>query len=262
MTAPLAIVTGGTSGIGHDCVLALAAEGWDVAFTYLHDDADAVLAAIRERVAGAGSGGGWADRCDAGDGAAVAAFHDRVVTRFGRAPDLLVNNAGVQTWSPLLDLAEADWDRVLRTNLKGCFLNTQAAARHMIAGGRGGAIVNIGSGCNRVPFPNLIDYSASKAGIDQFTRSAALELGPHGIRVNCVAPGAIEVARTRLEQPDYADTWARITPLRRVGQPQDVIDAILFLAGDRAGFITAQTLYVDGGAFTVPNWPYDAGAGG
>lgn len=257
MTAParLAVVTGGTSGIGRDCVLSLAEQGWDVAFTHLNDDGDAVLAVVSEgaRV--------WADRCDAGDGAAVARFHDHVVARFGRAPDLLVNNAGVQTWSPLLDLAEADWDRVLRTNLTGCFLNTQAVARHMIAGGRGGAIVNIGSGCNRVPFPDLVDYSASKAAIDQFTRSAALELGPHGIRVNCVAPGAIEVERTRAEQPDYADTWSRITPLRRVGRTRDVIEAILFLASDRAGFITAQTLYVDGGVFTVPNWPYAPAAG-
>ena len=255
MSERLAVVTGGTSGIGRDCVLALAEAGWNVAFSFLDEAAaaDEVLAEVTRL----GRRGGRA-RCDAGDGAAVAQFHAAVQAYFGQPADLLVNNAGVQTWGPLLELGEADWDRVLRTNLKGCFLNTQAAARGMIAAGRGGAIVNIGSGCNKVPFPDLVDYSASKAGIDQFTRSAALELGPHGIRVNCVAPGAIEVARTRQEQPDYAETWGRITPMRRVGQTADVVHAILFFADPRSAFITAQTLYVDGGAFTVPNWPYAA----
>lgn len=249
----LAVVTGGASGIGRECVVALARQGWNIAFSYLGDDAAATellheIEAHERR--------GWAARCDAGDAEAVAGFHDAIADAFGHPPDLLVNNAGVQTWSPLLDLDEADWDRVIRTNLKGCFLNTQKAARHMIGARRGGVIVNIGSGCNRVPFPNLVDYSASKAGIEQFTKSAAIELGPHGIRVNCVAPGAIEVERTRLEQPDYAETWARVTPVRRVGRPADVVNALLFLADPRSDFITAQTLYVDGGAFTVPNWPY------
>ena len=110
----------------------------------------------------------------------------------------MVNNAGVQTWKPLLELEEHEWDRVIDTNLKGCFLCTQRAARHMKDAG-GGAIVNIGSGCNKVPFPNLVDYTASKGGIEMFTRVAAAELGQYGIRVNCVAPGAIEIERTKLE---------------------------------------------------------------
>jgi NAD(P)-dependent dehydrogenase (short-subunit alcohol dehydrogenase family) len=186
----------------------------------------------------------------------VDRFFDAAYEHFAAAPALLVNNAGVQTWSALLELEEADWDRVIRTNLKGCFLNTRKAARMMVAAGRGGAIVNIGSGCGRIPFPNLVDYSASKAGIEQFTRSAAMELGPHGITVNCVAPGAIEVERTRLESPDYVAVWSRITPLRRVGTPADVAHAVMFLCSGQAGFITGQTLGVDGGVFTVPNWPY------
>src|SRR5580765_3746276 len=105
--------------------------------------------------------------------------------------DLLVNSAGVQTWAPLLKLREQDWDRTIRTNLKGCFLCTQRAALMMRDQGEGGCIVNIGSGANRVPFPNLIDYCASKGGIENFTRVSAVELGPHQIRVNCVAPGTI-----------------------------------------------------------------------
>jgi NAD(P)-dependent dehydrogenase (short-subunit alcohol dehydrogenase family) len=198
----------------------------------------------------------WCASCDAGVRADVDRFYESLVCELGRAPDLLVNNAGVQTWSPLLELDEASWDRVIQTNLKGCFLNLQKVATLMIRDRHRGAIVNIGSGCNKVPFPNLIDYTASKGGIDQLTKAAAIELGPHGITVNCVAPGAIENERTRLESPDYAGTWARITPMRRVGQASDVAHAVLFFADEKSDFITGQTLYVDGGAFTTPNWPY------
>jgi NAD(P)-dependent dehydrogenase (short-subunit alcohol dehydrogenase family) len=123
---------------------------------------------------------------------------------------------------------------------------------------RGGAgrIVNIGSGCNKSPFPNLGAYTASKGGIEMFTKVAAMELGPHRITVNCVAPGAIEIERTRHEAPDYAATWAALTPLARVGQPLDVAQAVAFFVGEEAAFITGQTLWVDGGLFTHPRWPY------
>jgi NAD(P)-dependent dehydrogenase (short-subunit alcohol dehydrogenase family) len=119
-----------------------------------------------------------------------------------------------------------------------------------------GSIINIGSGANKTPFPNLVDYCASKGGIDQLTRVSAVELGPKGIRVNCVAPGAIEVERTKDESPDYAATWGAITPLRRVGQAQDVASAVVFFAGPASSFVTGQTLYVDGGLWTQGVWPY------
>jgi len=144
---------------------------------------------------------------------------------------------------------------VLRTNLKGCFLCTQRAGRHMREHG-GGNIVNIGSGCNRIPFPNLSNYTASKGGIEMFTKSAAIELARYGIRVNCVAPGAIEIERTKQEAADYAETWAAVTPLKRVGQPLDVARAVAFLASESADFITGQTVFVDGGLFSHPIWPY------
>jgi 3-oxoacyl-[acyl-carrier protein] reductase len=183
---------------------------------------------------------------------AVTAMVDQVVSRFG-ALDVLVNNAGVQTWKPLLDVTEAEWDFVIATNLKGCFLCTQAAARHMKDQG-GGAIVNIGSGSNKVAFPGLIAYTASRGGIEMFTKVAALELGPYGIRVNCVAPGAIETERTRQELPDYAGMWGSITPLGRVGSPLDVARAVAFLAGPDSSFISGQTVWVDGGLFTRGPW--------
>ena len=180
---------------------------------------------------------------------------ERAIDRFGRL-DVLVNNAGVQTWKAFLDLTEEDWDRVIDTNLKGCFLCTQAAARHMKDHG-GGSIVNIGSGSNKVPFPQLSSYTASKGGIEMLTRVTAVELGPYGIRVNCVAPGAVEVERTRQEKPDYAGSWGAVTPLRRIGTPDDVGRVVVFLASDASAFVTGQTIGVDGGLFTQAVWPRD-----
>lgn len=250
----LALVTAGTSGIGRALVLALAGAGYEVAFTHL-GDAEAARTLERE-VEGTGQRAkGW--HSDAGDEGDVAAFHAGAADWAGKPPRVLVNNAGIQTWAPLLDLAVADWDRVMRTNLRGAFLNTQAAARAMVVAGQGGAIVNIGSGCNKAAFPRLVDYTASKGGVEQFTKVSAVELGPHRIRVNCVAPGAIETDRTLSETDDYAARWSPITPLRRIGQPRDLCGPVLFLLSDAAAFVTGQTLWVDGGVFTQANWPYE-----
>ena len=249
----LAVVTGGSSGIGKGVCLHLAGLGWDVAATYgrNHDGAKATAAAIEDAGQRA-----LVESCDVGYRDQVAPFFEKVVRDFGRAPSLVVNNAGVQSWGPLLGLSEDDWDRVIRTNLKGTFLCTQIGAALMVEHGIKGSIVNIGSGCNKVPFPHLVSYTASKGGVEMFTRSAAIELGRHGIRVNCVAPGAIEIERTKREAPDYAETWGKQAPLGRVGLPEDVAKAVAYLASDQADFVTAQTLWVDGGAFTLPNWPY------
>ncbi len=250
-----AIITGGGGNLGSAMAVALAGEGWDIHVTWLdsEDECAATLEAVRalgRKAVGM--------QCDAGVKAQIDRFYQAFRDTVGTSPDLLVNNAGVQTWSSLLDLAEADWDRVIRTNLKGCFLNTQAAARLMVEDKRPGRIVNIGSGCNQMPFANLVDYTASKGGIEMLTKVAAVELGRYDITVNCVAPGSIETERTKLEAPNYARDWSAITPLRRIGTPQDVADAVCFLAGDRASYITGQTLRVDGGVFTRPNWPRDA----
>jgi NAD(P)-dependent dehydrogenase (short-subunit alcohol dehydrogenase family) len=245
-----ALVTGGGRGIGRTIGLELARAGCRVAVNYYVEPerADATVQELRALGVDA-----FAVEADVGLAPEVDRMTKAVLARFGRL-DILVNNAGTQTWTPFLEVTEAEWDRVIRTNLKGCFLCTQAAARPMKDAG-GGTIVNIGSGCNRVPFPGLVAYTASKGGIEMLTKVAAVELARHRIRVNCVAPGAVEVERTRLEREDYAGTWASLTPLARVGTPEDIAKAVLFLAGGDSSFITGQTLYVDGGLFTQPPWP-------
>jgi NAD(P)-dependent dehydrogenase (short-subunit alcohol dehydrogenase family) len=246
----VALVTGASRGVGKGIALALARAGCRVAVNY-HSAPDLAEATAEEiRALGVEA---LTVRANVGVRADVDRMFDEVVGRFGRL-DVLVNNAGVQTWKPLLELTEDDWDRVIDTNLKGCFLCTQRAARHMKERGAG-AIVNIGSGCNKIAFPGLVDYTASKGGIEMFTKVAAVELGPLGIRVNCVAPGAILIERTKLELPDYAGMWGRVTPLRRVGLPEDVANAVTFLVGPTASFITGQTIWVDGGLFEQPPWP-------
>ncbi len=253
-TAKTALVTGASKGIGRGIAVGLAEAGWNVIINYNRDSAGAEETASRVRDLGRD---GWLIQADVGFKDQAERLFDQVRQHVDRL-DALVNNAGVQTWAPLLELSEEDFDRTIRTNLKGCFLCTQQAALMMKQSGRG-AIVNIGSGANKVPFPNLADYCASKGGIENLTKVAAVELGPLGIRVNCVAPGAIEIERTKLESPDYAGTWGPITPIRRVGQVSDVAAAVVFLTSDDAEFTTGQTVYVDGGLWTAGQWPYQAG---
>lgn len=247
---PSVLVTGANSGIGKGIASRLARSGYDVAINY---KVDAPVAEKLAQELSAHGGHAIAVYADISLAADVDEMLRKVLAEFGKL-DGLVNNAGMQVFNPLLEVAEADWDRVLATNLRGCFLCTQRAARHMKQRGAG-AIVNIGSGSNKVPFPNLSSYTASKGAIEMFTKSSALELGPYGIRVNCVAPGAIDTERTKAEIPDFAGTWARLTPLRRIGTPADVAAAVEFLLGDDASFISGQTLSVDGGLFMQPRWP-------
>ena len=250
-----ALVTGASKGVGKGIALELARRGCSVAVNY-HSDRAGAEATVAE-IAAMGRQA-IAVPADVGRSSEVNRMFDEVLARFPRL-DILVNNAGTQVWKSLLDLEEAEWDRVIDTNLKGCFLCTQRAARHMKDAG-GGRIVNIGSGCNKAAFPHLVSYTASKGGIEMFTKVAALELGRYHIAVNCVAPGAIEIERTKQETGDYAATWSALTPLQRVGLPLDVARAVAFFAGEDGGFVTAQTLWVDGGLFSHPMWPYPVGS--
>jgi NAD(P)-dependent dehydrogenase (short-subunit alcohol dehydrogenase family) len=247
----VALVTGSSSGVGKGIALELARAGCRVAVNSHVDRAgvDATIAEIHALGVDAAAVMG-----DVGSSADVKRMVGEVVKQFSKL-DILVNNAGVQTWSPLLELKESDWDRDINTNLKGCFLCTQTAALHMKQHS-GGAIINIGSACNRIPFARLASYTASKGGIEMFTKVAAVELGKYSIRVNCVAPGAILVERTKLEAPDYEEAWGNAAPVGRVGLPRDIGQAVRFLASDEASFITGQTIFADGGVFLKPNWPY------
>jgi NAD(P)-dependent dehydrogenase (short-subunit alcohol dehydrogenase family) len=247
-----ALVTGASRGIGKEIALELARNGCRVAVNYFNDSqpiVDATMAEIR-----ALQSDSIVLEADIRSSTQVAAMIDKVTGEFGRL-DLLVNNAGVQTWKPLLEVTEEEWDLVVDTNLKGCFLCTQHAARYMKDRG-GGSIVNLGSGCNKLAFPSLVAYTASKGGIEMFTKEAAVELGQYGIRVNCIAPGSIESERTRREDPDYAGTWSKLTPLGRIGTVADIAPVVVFLAGPGASFISGQTIWVDGALFTRAPWPY------
>jgi NAD(P)-dependent dehydrogenase (short-subunit alcohol dehydrogenase family) len=248
----VALVTGASKGVGKGVALQLARHGANVVVNYNSDRAGAEATAEEIRHMGVAA---IVVQANVGVAAEVEAMFSTVVKEFGRL-DILVNNAGVQTWKALLELSEAEWDHVLDTNLKGCFLCTQQAARIMKDSG-GGRIINIGSGCNKVAFPRLVNYTASKGGMEQFTKVSAVELGKYGIRVNCVAPGAVEIERTKEEAGDYAGTWAGVTPLGRVGTPMDIGRAVVFFCGELSDFVTGQTLYVDGGLFSKPHWPYE-----
>src|ERR1035438_1155681 len=252
LDSKIALVTGASKGVGRGIAFELAKAGCDVIVNY-HNDAAGAATTVNE-VIGLGRRA-IAVAADVSQRTDVEKMFQQVAEAFGRL-DVLVNNAGIQTWKPLLELQEDDWDRVLATNLKGSFLCTQQAARLMT--GRGGAIINIGPGCSKWRFRNLVDYAASKGGLEMLTKVSAVELGPLKIRVNCVAPGAIEIERTKSELGDYAGMWSKVTPLSRIGTPSDVGRAVVFLASEAADFITGQTIWVDGGLYTRPVAPVEA----
>lgn len=245
-----ALVTGASKGVGKGIALELAAAGCDVAINFHEDEEGANLTAAAIENTGRKT---VTIKGDVGKSTDVVAMFETAIAAFGKL-DIVVANAGVQTWKPLLELTEAEWDKVIDTNLKGAFLCTQQAGLHMKEHG-GGDIVLIGSGCNKTAFPLLSSYTASKGGIEMFTKVAAAELGPYQIKVNCIAPGAIEVERTKEESKDYARTWGRVTPLRRVGYPADIGKSCVMICSAEAAFITGQTIWVDGGVFSQVIWP-------
>jgi len=252
-SAKVALVTGASKGIGKCIAIELGKAGFDVAVNYNSD-----LAGAQDTVAQIEACGRKAVALQANVGSVESVRN--LFKQFDEHFDdihVVVANAAVQTWKPLLELEVEDWDKVINTNLRGTFLCTQEGARRMVAKSHGGSIITLGSGCNKLAFPRLVDYTASKGGIEMFTKVAAVELGKYQIRVNCVAPGATEVERTKAETGDYAGTWAPVTPLGRIGMPLDIARAVLFFAGDQSEFVTGQTLFVDGGVGAKPQWPYE-----
>ena len=247
----VALVTGAAGGIGLACARAFLAEGARVVLA----DVD-----VKKGVAAAKTLGPRAKfvRCDVGEAADVAAAIVATVKQFKRL-DILVNNAGIIHTADFLDIAEADFDRVLKVNLKGAFLVGQAAARQMAAQGIGGAIVNMSS-CNAVlAIPNQVPYVVSKGGMNQLTKVMALALADKGIRVNAIGPGTIatELARNAVLGSEAArQKILSRTPLGRLGEPEEVASVAVFLASDESSYITGQTIYPDGGRlalnYTVP----------
>ena len=244
------IVTGAAQGIGLACATAFHGEGAHVAlFDVDAAKGAAAAAALGERAS--------FYACDVGDKAAVAAAVQAAADAHGGV-DVLVNNAAIIHAADFLDLEDADFDRVLRVNLKGAFLMTQAVARRMVADGRKGTIVNMSSVNAVMAIPNQTPYCVAKGGLNQLTKVAAMSLAPHGIRVNGIGPGSIMTDMLATVMTDAAARTKILsrTPLGRAGAPEEIAKAALFLASDDASYMTGQTIYPDGGRlalnYTVP----------
>ncbi len=239
-----ALVTGAGSGIGRAIALKFAVEGASVAL------ADRNLTSVEEAAAQIRSreGSAAALRLDVLQESQVRGAVEEVLRRFGRL-DVLVNCAGIRKTVPFLELTGEEWDHQLGTNLRGAFLVSQAAARHMV-GRRSGRIINIASDSGVAAFPGEAAYGSSKAGLIALTRAIALELGPFGIRCNAICPGAIRTAMLLGGQPPGSELERRIaerTPLGRIGEPEEIARVALFLAGPLSEFVTGEHLLVTGG---------------
>ena len=243
-----AIVTGASQGIGRACAERLAREGAKVVVADVNDDlGPKTVAAIK-----ATGGEATYHNCDVAERLDVHNLVAGALERYGRI-DVLVNNAGVVDDADFLDLDEAEFDRVMRINLKGCFLCGQAVARQMVEQGKvgevGGAIVNMSSVNAWFGMPDHVAYSVSKGGVAQLTKSMAISLARHGIRVNAVGPGSIE---TPLLAEVVKDATLRNkvlsrTPMGRVGQPAEIAAVVAWLASNEASYVTGTTVFADGG---------------
>ena len=241
----VAIVTGGDSGIGHAIAVALAGQGAAVTIDYHRDQA---AAEATRRAIEADGGRARIQQADVGSVAAIRSLVDETVKAFGRL-DIMVNNAGMETRTSVLDTTEHQFDLVMAVDLKSAFFGVQLAARQMIAQGGGGRIINISSIHEDWPMPGNAPYCAAKGGVRMLTRTAGVELAPHGITVVGVAPGAVHTpidAATLADPKERARLEAAI-PLGRVAEPEEIAAVVAFLASDQASYGTATTVVVDGG---------------
>jgi 3-oxoacyl-[acyl-carrier protein] reductase len=240
-----ALVTGASKGIGRGIALVLARSGANVAFTYL-SSVEKGQALEKELESFGIKAKGY--RSDASDHKQAEELVNDVVSGFGTL-DILVNNAGITKDGLLMRMTEEQWDTVINTNLKSVFNMTKAAQRPMLKQ-KNGSIINISSVVGVKGNAGQSNYSASKAGIIGFTKSVALELGSRNIRSNAIAPGFIETEMTEVLNPDVVKGWRESIPLKRGGTPEDVANAVLFLASDLSAYVTGQVISVCGGMLT------------
>ncbi|HVE86137.1 MAG TPA: 3-oxoacyl-[acyl-carrier-protein] reductase [Myxococcales bacterium] len=240
----VALVTGGSRGIGRACAVALARAGAKVAITYAGNEAAAQQAvALIEKEGGQAR----ALKFDVADTAACAGAVDQVVQELGRL-DVLVNNAGVAVDGLVMRVKDDDWDKQLDTNLKGPFALIRAASRPMMKQ-KGGSIINLTSVVGEMGNAGQVAYSSSKAGLIGLTKSVARELASRNIRVNAVSPGFIDTDMTAKVSAEARAKMMEGIPLQRLGSPEDVANAVVFLASDLAGYITGEVLKVNGGMY-------------
>lgn len=253
LAGKVVVVTGAAQGIGLACARRFAAEKAKVTIADINEKAaEAAAQGIRD-----GGGEAWFQACDVGDSTQVNALIAAVVAKYGGL-DVLINNAAILDTADFLDIREADWDRVVRVNLKGYFLCAQAVARQMVAQGRGGTIINMSSVNAVVAIPNVAAYVACKGAVNQLTKTMALALADKGIRVNGIGPGTIltDMARQVMTDDAARRTILSRTPLGRPGEPDEIAAVAVFLASEESSYITGQTIYADGGRlglnYTVP----------
>jgi glucose 1-dehydrogenase len=239
------VVTGGNSGIGEAIVVAAAAEGANVVIDFVvhPEETDELVG----KVASAG-GRAIGVQADVSRTADLQRMVQAAVDEFGRL-DVLVNNAGVETRTSVLDTSEQDYDRVLGINLKSAFFGTQFAAKQFIAQGGGGVVINISSVHEDWPMPGNVAYCVSKGGTRMLTRTAGVELGPHGVRVVNVGPGAVAtpINASTMGDPAKLQQLDSAIPLGRMAQPSEIADTVVFLASDKAAYLTATSVFIDGG---------------
>jgi len=241
----VALVTGSSQGIGQAIAERLAKEGADLVIDYRSHPEGAQDTLSKVEAAGRKGLTVKADLSIVND---IRQMVAQTIEHFGKL-DILVNNAGIEKNASFWDVTEADYDSVLNVNLKGVFFATQAMVQHLMETKQPGKIINISSVHEELPFPHFTSYCVSKGGVKMMMRNLAIELGPHGITINNVAPGAIEtpINTKLLNNPQQLGALLKNIPLGRLGQPQDVASIVAFLASSDADYVTGTTFFVDGG---------------
>ena len=241
----VAIVTGGNSGIGKAIALALAGLGANVAIDYVSDpnateELEKQIVALGDRAIGV--------KADVSKVDELQRLIDTTVEKFGHL-DIMINNAGIETRTSILDTTEAQYEKVLEINLKSAFFGTQLAAKQMIKQGTGGRIINVTSVHEDWPMPGNTPYCLSKGGMRMLTRTAGVELAPHGIQVIGIGPGAVAtpINLSTMDDPEKMKTLDAAIPLGRMANPDEIANVAAFLTGDGASYLTATTVFVDGG---------------